>query len=153
MLATLLVRLTAEFTIRSILRESRICNTHEIRYPIVLLFSSDLSERLNLSQDEGEKWIVNLIRETRMGADAKIDLEKVCSFSACYKVQLLNKTHRMSSRSTGHHYQSTNPSLKRRAVWLSVRKPSVPPWRSSLLPRLRRLLSSLRVHGDAIVDP
>ena len=38
---------------------------------------SDLSERLNLSKDEGEKWIVNLIRETRMGADAKIDLEKV----------------------------------------------------------------------------
>ncbi|TFK60523.1 eukaryotic translation initiation factor 3, subunit 6 [Pluteus cervinus] len=36
----------------------------------------DLSERLNLSKDEGEKWIVNLIRETRMGADAKIDLEK-----------------------------------------------------------------------------
>ncbi|RDB24562.1 Eukaryotic translation initiation factor 3 subunit E [Hypsizygus marmoreus] len=36
----------------------------------------DLSERLNLSRDEGEKWIVNLIRETRMGADAKIDLEK-----------------------------------------------------------------------------
>ncbi|KIP06870.1 hypothetical protein PHLGIDRAFT_106524 [Phlebiopsis gigantea 11061_1 CR5-6] len=37
---------------------------------------SDLSERLNLSRDEGEKWIVNLIRETRMGADAKIDLGK-----------------------------------------------------------------------------
>ncbi|KZT00425.1 eukaryotic translation initiation factor 3 subunit 6 [Laetiporus sulphureus 93-53] len=37
---------------------------------------SDLSERLNLSKDEGEKWIVNLIRDTRMGADAKIDLEK-----------------------------------------------------------------------------
>ncbi|KAF8622502.1 hypothetical protein AX15_006949 [Amanita polypyramis BW_CC] len=36
----------------------------------------DLSERLNLSPDEGEKWIVNLIRETRMGAEAKIDLEK-----------------------------------------------------------------------------
>ncbi|EPQ51138.1 eukaryotic translation initiation factor 3, subunit 6 [Gloeophyllum trabeum ATCC 11539] len=36
----------------------------------------DLSERLNLSRDEGEKWIVNLIRETRMGADARIDLEK-----------------------------------------------------------------------------
>lgn len=30
-----------------------------------------------MSKDEGEKWIVNLIRETRMGADAKIDLEKV----------------------------------------------------------------------------
>ena len=41
---------------------------------------SNLSERLNLSHDEGEKWIVNLIRETRMGADAKIDLEKVLSF-------------------------------------------------------------------------
>lgn len=41
------------------------------------LFFRDLSERLNLSRDEGEKWVVNLIRETRMGADAKIDLEKV----------------------------------------------------------------------------
>lgn len=38
---------------------------------------SDLSERLNLNKEDGEKWIVNLIRETRMGADAKIDLEKV----------------------------------------------------------------------------
>ncbi|GJJ13396.1 hypothetical protein Clacol_007650 [Clathrus columnatus] len=37
---------------------------------------SDLSERLNLSREEGEKWIVNLIRDTRMGADARIDLEK-----------------------------------------------------------------------------
>ncbi|EIN13074.1 eukaryotic translation initiation factor 3 subunit 6 [Punctularia strigosozonata HHB-11173 SS5] len=37
---------------------------------------SDLSQRLNLAPEEGEKWIVNLIRETRMGADAKIDLEK-----------------------------------------------------------------------------
>ncbi|KAM0717408.1 hypothetical protein Q7P37_007260 [Cladosporium fusiforme] len=31
----------------------------------------DLSSRLGLSQDEGEKWIVNLIRDTRV--DAKID--------------------------------------------------------------------------------
>ncbi|KAF6754956.1 eukaryotic translation initiation factor 3 subunit 6 [Ephemerocybe angulata] len=37
---------------------------------------ADLSERLNLSKEDGEKWIVNLIRETRMGSDAKIDLEK-----------------------------------------------------------------------------
>jgi hypothetical protein len=43
----------------------------------LLFFCRDLSDRLNLSRDEGEKWIVNLIRETRMGADAKIDLEKV----------------------------------------------------------------------------
>ena len=47
------------------------------------VFGSDLSARLNLSQEEGEKWIVNLIRDMRMGADAKIDLEKVrlCRFS------------------------------------------------------------------------
>ena len=45
---------------------------------------SNLSERLNLSHDEGEKWIVNLIRETRMGADAKIDLEKVCPCLLCH---------------------------------------------------------------------
>ncbi|PWW74926.1 eukaryotic translation initiation factor 3 subunit E [Tuber magnatum] len=31
----------------------------------------DLAQRLNLTQDEGEKWIVNLIRDTRV--DAKID--------------------------------------------------------------------------------
>ncbi|KAI0806154.1 eukaryotic translation initiation factor 3 subunit 6 [Irpex lacteus] len=37
---------------------------------------ADLSDRLNLSRDEGEKWVVNLIRETRMGSDAKIDLGK-----------------------------------------------------------------------------
>ncbi|KAF8585071.1 eukaryotic translation initiation factor 3, subunit 6 [Ramaria rubella] len=37
---------------------------------------ADLSERLNLSREDGEKWIVNLIRDTRMGADARIDLEK-----------------------------------------------------------------------------
>ncbi|KAI9456005.1 eukaryotic translation initiation factor 3 subunit 6 [Russula earlei] len=37
---------------------------------------ADLSARLNLSPDEGEKWIVNLIRDTRTASDAKIDLEK-----------------------------------------------------------------------------
>lgn len=35
---------------------------------------SDLSTRLGLSQDEGEKWIVNLIRDTRV--DAKIDYKE-----------------------------------------------------------------------------
>ncbi|CCX09811.1 putative eukaryotic translation initiation factor 3 subunit EifCe [Pyronema domesticum] len=34
----------------------------------------DLAKRLNLSQDEGEKWIVNLIRDTRV--DAKIDYKE-----------------------------------------------------------------------------
>ncbi|VDC07744.1 unnamed protein product [Peniophora sp. CBMAI 1063] len=35
-----------------------------------------LSGVLNMEPAEGEKWIVNLIRDTKMGADAKIDLEK-----------------------------------------------------------------------------
>lgn len=34
----------------------------------------DLSTRLGLNQDEGEKWIVNLIRDTRL--DAKIDYKE-----------------------------------------------------------------------------
>lgn len=38
---------------------------------------ANLSESLNLLQEEGEKWIVNLIWETEMGVDAKIDLENV----------------------------------------------------------------------------
>lgn len=36
-----------------------------------MCISRDLSRRLGLSEDEGEKWIVNLIRDTRV--DAKID--------------------------------------------------------------------------------
>ncbi|KAK0554099.1 eukaryotic translation initiation factor 3 subunit E [Tilletia horrida] len=35
---------------------------------------TDLSSRLNMSKDDGEKWIVNLIRDNR--ADAKIDLKE-----------------------------------------------------------------------------
>ncbi|CAD6906889.1 unnamed protein product [Tilletia controversa] len=35
---------------------------------------TDLSSRLNMSKAEGEKWVVNLIRDTR--ADAKIDLKE-----------------------------------------------------------------------------
>jgi len=42
---------------------------------IDLALPRDLSKRLNLSQDEGEKWIVNLIRDTRV--DAKIDYKDV----------------------------------------------------------------------------
>lgn len=49
-------------------------------YPLVrvltICFSCvrDLSTRLGLGQDEGEKWIVNLIRDTRL--DAKIDYQE-----------------------------------------------------------------------------
>lgn len=61
----------------------------------------DLSDRLNLSRDEGEKWIVNLIRETRMGADAKIDLEKVRR--ACFF------TRGLASTVTRRHIWCPNP--------------------------------------------
>jgi translation initiation factor 3 subunit E len=33
-----------------------------------------------MSNEEGEKWIVNLIRDSRMGVDAKIDLASVRLF-------------------------------------------------------------------------
>jgi translation initiation factor 3 subunit E len=34
-----------------------------------------MCQTLNLDQEEGERWIVNLIRDTRV--DAKIDFEEV----------------------------------------------------------------------------
>ena len=40
---------------------------------------SDLSKTLNLSNEDGEKWIVNLIRDSRIGVEAKIDLKSVSS--------------------------------------------------------------------------
>jgi hypothetical protein len=40
----------------------------------LVLENRDLSTRLGLSQSEGEKWIVNLIRDTRV--DAKIDYKE-----------------------------------------------------------------------------
>ncbi|EIW70070.1 hypothetical protein TREMEDRAFT_29490 [Tremella mesenterica DSM 1558] len=35
----------------------------------------DLSRTLNMSNEEGERWIVNLIRDSRIGVEAKIDLK------------------------------------------------------------------------------
>lgn len=68
----------------------------------------DLSQRLNLSEEEGEKWIVNLIRETRMGADAKIDLEKVDRlkfFHFCLlTLFFFLRRYRTSSRLIDRHY-------------------------------------------------
>jgi len=74
----------------------------------MLLVSSHLSERLDLSHDEGEKWIVNLICETRMGTDGKIDLEKVTKIHVLL-LSSLSIGCRTSSRSTDHLYLSTNP--------------------------------------------
>lgn len=49
--------------------------SHDIPWHCVfgLTPQSDLSTRLGLSPSEGEKWIVNLIRDTRV--DAKIDYQ------------------------------------------------------------------------------
>lgn len=44
-----------------------------------VIYYRELSQTLNLTQEEGEKWIVNLIRDTRV--DAKIDFEEVCVHS------------------------------------------------------------------------
>lgn len=45
------------------------CRIHQV------IDIKDLSQRLNLSPEDGEKWIVSLVRETR--SDAKIDFNKV----------------------------------------------------------------------------
>lgn len=42
-------------------------------------FSSMLAEKLNMSPDDAEKWIVNLIRNARL--DAKIDSKLVSVIS------------------------------------------------------------------------
>lgn len=78
MLDSSLAKPTFASTKKSTLRESQSppADTH-IKLRVVSFYFSNLSATLKLSQSEGEKWIVNLIRETRMGADAKIDLEKV----------------------------------------------------------------------------
>ncbi|KAH9010450.1 hypothetical protein EDB85DRAFT_2282292 [Lactarius pseudohatsudake] len=63
---------------------------------------ADLSARLNLSPDEGEKWIVNLIRDTRLAADAKIDLEKnvieIHRLALPISQSVIEKTRRLSIR-------------------------------------------------------
>lgn len=48
-----------------------------IVYNMLILRLRDLSKTLNLSNEEGEKWIVNLIRDSRIGVEAKIDLKSV----------------------------------------------------------------------------
>jgi translation initiation factor 3 subunit E len=55
---------------------------------------NDISARLNMGHDEGEKWIVNLIRDTRV--DAKIDFSENTinmnpTFSSIYQ-QVIEKT-------------------------------------------------------------
>lgn len=106
------------------------------------ILPSDLSERLNLSRDEGEKWIVNLIRETRMGADAKIDLEKVRPHKFSNLPKHANAGCRMSSRSPVRLSRSTKPSSRR-----PVDSPSAP--RRWVLPSSARGLLHQLAHRKA----
>lgn len=50
---------------------------------------ANFSKRLDLSQEEGEKWIVSLIREMKMGAGAKVDLEEVRFFYSRFSFLVL----------------------------------------------------------------
>lgn len=49
-----------------------------------------LAEKLNMTEEDAERWIVNLIRNARL--DAKIDSKLVCykaySFSSVFKLHL-----------------------------------------------------------------
>ena len=40
-----------------------------------MLFDRELSDRLGMSREEGERWIVDLVRDARL--DAKIDFKEV----------------------------------------------------------------------------
>ncbi|KAG1111409.1 hypothetical protein G6F42_015043 [Rhizopus arrhizus] len=73
----------------------------------------EMSQRLNLSQEEGEKWIVNLIRDTRV--DAKIDFEENTvimntPITSVYQ-QVIERTKGLSFRS-----QVLATAIKRREI-------------------------------------
>jgi hypothetical protein len=40
-----------------------------------MIFRRDLSDRLGMSREEGERWIVDLVRDAKL--DAKIDFKEV----------------------------------------------------------------------------
>lgn len=69
-----------------------------------------LSKTLNLSNEEGEKWIVNLIRDSRMGVEAKIDLKEVriLRIIKCHN-NLLMSTLEHASHHTAPRYSNRHP--------------------------------------------
>jgi translation initiation factor 3 subunit E len=103
----------------------------------------DLAERLNLEKEEGEKWIVNLIRETRMGSDAKIDLEKV-RFGSDFRLASYSLHYRTSSRFTARPSLCTRRSSKRRVGSPCAPKPLAPRLLAVPRPRSRRTGSTTR---------
>ena len=107
----------------------------------------NLSERLNLSSEEGEKWIVNLIRETRMGADAKIDLGKVGGHFIV--VTPSQSVFRTSLRLTVRRCLYTRPSSRGHASLPSGRKPLV--WQSLVQACLHNPGIRLLPHDDRVL--
>ena len=111
------------------------CKIHEridIKYTTLLSFAlpfqppmltkpsnRDLSTRLGLNQDEGEKWIVNLIRDTRM--DGKLD----------YKEGTVLMNHPANSV-----YQQVIERTKGSFFRTSVLRYAIPPVRFLIIPLL-----------------
>ena len=61
-----------------------------LKQNVLLYFSNSmLAEKLNMTPDEAERWIVNLIRNARL--DAKIDSKLVCVFCAVIFVNLVKR--------------------------------------------------------------
>ncbi|WVQ86146.1 eukaryotic translation initiation factor 3 subunit E [Cryptococcus sp. DSM 104549] len=67
-----------------------------------------LSKTLNLSNEEGERWIVNLIRDSRTNMDAKIDLKEnmlhIARPHATPTATLIETTRGLAFRSQAVHY-------------------------------------------------
>jgi translation initiation factor 3 subunit E len=80
---------------------------------------SELSKTLNLSNEEGEKWIVNLIRDSRMGVDAKIDLKSnmlhISRPLTTPTATLIETTRGLAFRSQAIQYAMANTSSEQRS--------------------------------------
>ncbi|KAI8057774.1 eIF3 subunit 6 N terminal domain-containing protein [Syncephalis plumigaleata] len=82
---------------------------------------SALSQRLNLSKEEGEKWLVNLVRDTRM--DAKIDFaENAFIMNTVFpsvQQQMIERTKGLVMKT-----QILSSKIeKRKRIWLNKRHP------------------------------
>ena len=56
--------------------------TWKIASSLCCVYYSMLATKLNLSEDDAERWIVNLIRNARL--DAKIDAKEVYTYSGTF---------------------------------------------------------------------
>ena len=75
---------------------------------VFLPLNSDLSARLNLTREEGEKWIVTLIRDTRL--EGKIDLNAVRLLSLRFFLTSTRQAHSpFSSFATQNMLHITRP--------------------------------------------